>query len=93
MRHADTHSNPNSQNFLAAHPGFWLKAERALPEAPPNLAVGNPVLGGIRIIEVDPRDEDSEEIAKWRRGHLLRFVEALAKQAGIDTDPYGLKAW
>lgn len=85
------------ENFTVAHPAFWARIEvelrrRADRVTPFDASPVRASLFGLQIIETDPWDGDSDETAKWRRGHLVRFAEALAHQAGIDVDPFGWKA-
>lgn len=71
---------PN-ERFTVAHPGFWLRVERALGALPDVLrsesAIANPYSFSLTPIEIDPWPGDDEEAAKWRAAHWDRLREAV----------------
>lgn len=88
------HIDATGENFVVAHPSFWLRVEYACRDRNSVQAanlLGAPFLfGGIQIIEIDGHASDSPERVRYLADIWTRLIEAI-KVASVEL-PDWLKA-
>jgi hypothetical protein len=69
----------SSENFLVAHPSFWMRFQYAVSrdQAPTAPLTGNMLFSGIRITEIDLDGTEDDDRREYLQGVWARLVDAI----------------